>query len=70
LPGEAVYDWLVDGRPIETIDLRSGLEELYSHPEFVVAANSELAYTADMMIYLRQYKIRAQELQSALEGAL
>jgi hypothetical protein len=70
LPGEAVYDWLVDGKPIETIDLRSGLEELYSHPEFVVAANSELAYTADMMIYLRQYKIRAQELQSALEGAL
>lgn len=70
LPGGAVYDWRVDGNPIDSIELRNGLEELQSHPDFVAAINSELAYTADMMSYLRQYRIHAQELQGILESAL
>jgi len=69
LPGSSVYDWLVDGEPIDPSELRSGLEELVSQPDFVAAVNSELAYTADMMHYLRQYRIRAQELQSVLDDA-
>ena len=69
-PGGAVYDWRIDGNLIESTELRKGLEELQSHPSFVAAVNSELAYTADMMNYLRQFRIRAQELQSTLDGAL
>lgn len=69
-PGGAVYDWRIDGNPIESSELRKGLEKLQSHPSFVAAVNSELAYTADMMNYLRLYRLRAQELQSTLEDAL
>jgi uncharacterized protein DUF6090 len=36
----------------------------------VAAVNSELAYTADMMFWLRQYRISAQELQGVLDSAL
>jgi len=37
---------------------------------FVAAVNSELAYTADMMSHLREFRIRAQELQGVLKSAL
>ena len=70
LPGGAIYDWVVHGEPIDPSELRNGLEVLQSHPDFVAAVNSELAYTADMMFWLRKYRISAQELQGVLDSAL
>ena len=66
LPGGAIYEWQVNGASIDSSDFRIGLEQLLSHPDLDAAVNSELAYTGDMMFYLRQYRIRAQELQRHL----
>lgn len=70
LPGNAVYDWLADDEPIDPSELRSGLEDLLSHPDLDAAVNSELAYTADMMSYLRQFRMRAEELRDVLDEGL
>ena len=70
LPGDAIYDWKANNKPIDMSELRSGLEILMSHPDIEAAINSELFYTADMEFYLQEYRTQAEELLELLDAVL
>ena len=70
LPGNAIYDWKANNKSIDMTDLRSGLEILMSHPDLEAAINSELFYAADMVFYLQEYRMQAEELLDLLDAAL
>ena len=70
LPGNAIYDWKANNKPIDMSELRSGLEILMSHPDLEAAVNSELFYTADMEFYLQEYRTHAEELLELLDAVL
>ncbi len=62
LPGDAVYDWRVNEKPMDASELHRGLRSLMSHPDLEAAVNSELYYTAAMVFYLRRFRAQAEEL--------
>ena len=67
LPGTAFYDWRVNGLVPDSSELRLGLQALIASPTLTGAVNAELAYTAAMSFYLRQYHRHAAELLVKLD---
>jgi hypothetical protein len=70
LPGPAVFDQKINNMPIDSGELRRGLQRLMSHPDFESAVNSELHYTAGMLFWLRQFRAEADELLILLSNAV
>jgi len=47
-------------------NVRAELDTLVSNPAFVPAANAEVAYANNLLYYLRQYRIQAEEILDLL----
>ena len=67
LPGDLFYDWRLDGADIARSDVARGVERLLASPGLKEAVNSELAYTAGMTFYLREYHRQAVKLLAKLD---
>jgi hypothetical protein len=67
LPGIATYDWRSTGKPIDPGELRRGLETLLSQAGLEAAINWELYYTADMMWWLQQFRVEAEEILDLID---
>ena len=67
LPGNLVYEWRLEGGPVDADELHRALEQLLSHPQLENAVNSEISYAVAMTYYLRQYRRQAEELLELLE---
>ncbi len=70
LPGPAVFDQKINDMPIDSGELRRGLQQLMSHPGLEGAVNSELHYTAGMLFWLRRFHADADELIILLNNAV
>lgn len=62
MPGEVTYRWRVGDGQIDAAGLEDGLLALTSASDLEEAVNSELAYTASMVFYLRSYEQDARTL--------
>lgn len=67
LSGTEFYDWRIAGAEPDSAELRRGLQRLIADSGLPGAVNAELAYTAGMTFYLRQYYRQAVELLERLD---
>ena len=68
LPGGAVYDERVGVKSMSEAELRSGLQRLLAHPDLETAVNAELAYSARLIDWQRNFRMRAQEFVQRLDS--
>jgi len=67
LPGDMVYRWRAEGEPVDSSELRLGLQNLLAHPQIESAVNAEISYAGTLAYYLRQYLSRAEALLELLD---
>jgi hypothetical protein len=67
MPGAALFDWRVNEIDLSDADIDEGLHNLISHPDYRVAVNSELAYTSELIYYLRDTRLLGEALLTELE---
>jgi hypothetical protein len=56
------------GNSGEVMDLRSDLERLLAHPDFLSAANAEIVYGDALLYYLEQYRNQAEQILDLLNA--
>ena len=69
IPGELFYALRIDSTHVDPRELDRGFRRLASTPGLEGILNSELAYTTELIFYTRDFKRRAEQLLTQLEGA-
>lgn len=70
LPGRCYRDYRV-GAGVEGVDvaaIAAAVERLRSDPRFEAAANAEVIYGADMLFYVRQFRVHLEETLALLDA--
>ena len=68
LPGRSYYDYRVRAGATDAADIVASIEAFRSDPRFEAAANAEITYGSDVLLYIREFTQRSEQVLSLLQA--